>query len=419
MQSPSTTDKAGKEKPFRENIVLAAGFAILLVLYGAQYSFGVFLKPILTDFGWTRAATAGAYSLNAIVFAISSVFAGKLSDRFSPGIVMTACGIIVSTGYFLMSQFTTLWQIYLIYGVLLSIGTAGVFITLLSTVAKWFITRMGTATGIVIAGIGAGIIIVPPLASFLITSYSWRISFMAIAAMTLLIPLVLARFFMRGHAHVQSFAQSNDSETDNSPSMLTQGFTLQQALHTRQLWIICGIYFISALCLQTLVVHIVAHATDVGIPANIAATILSVIGVVSIISKVSTGISLDRIKCRPILITIAILTSCSFLLLQLPAELWILYLFAALFAVGYGGWATTQSPTVAEYFGLKTHGAILGATFIGVGLGSALGPYAAGLIFDTTGSYSLAFWGCFVFCVIAIILPIMLKPTDKNMPTDG
>jgi MFS family permease len=415
MQSLSTSDKAGKEKPFNDKAVLAAGFSILLILYGAQYSFGVYLKPIIAEFGWTRAATAGAYSLGAIVFAISSVFAGKLSDKFSPGLVITVCGVIVSISYFLMSQFTSLWQIYLVFGVLLSVGTAGIFITLLSTIAKWFITKMGSATGIVIAGIGAGIVIVPPLASFLITSYSWRISFMAIAALSLFIPLMLARFFMRGPDHVYVSVQSDDEAADSSPSRLTQGFSLEQALHTRQLWIVFSIYFISALCLQTLVVHIVAHATDVGIPANIAATILSAIGVVSIISKVSTGLALDRIRCRPILITIAILTSLSFILLQLPVQLWILYLFAALFAVGYGGWATTQSPTVAEYFGLKNHGTILGMTFIGVGLGSALGPYAAGLIFDTTGSYSLAFWGCLVFCVIAIILPILLKPTDRKI----
>jgi len=416
MHSPTTTDKAGTGKPFRGNIVLAAGSCILLILYGSQYSFGVFLKPILTEFGWTRAATAAAYSLSSIVFAVSCIFAGRFSDRFGPRPVITACGVLVSISYFLMSQFTSLWQLYLIYGVLLSIGTASIFITLLSTIARWFITKMGTATGVVMAGIGAGIIIVPPLASFLITGYNWRISYMVMAALSLLIPLVLAQFFKSGPVQATLSTQSNDEDTsDSSPSVLTQGFSLQQAIHTRQLWLIFSIYFISTVCLQTIVVHIVAHATDVGIPANIAATILSAIGVVSIVSKVGTGIALDRIRCKPILITIAAISSCAFLLLQVPVQLWIFYIFAALFAAGYGGWSTAQSPTVAEYFGLRSHGAILGTTYFAVGLGSAAGPYAAGLIFDTTESYNLAFWGCFVLCVIAIILPVLLKPTNRNV----
>jgi MFS family permease len=102
----------------------------------------------------------------------------------------------------------------------------------------------------------------------------------------------------------------------------------------------------------------------------------------------------------------------------LPPQLWTLYLAAALFAVGYGGWATAQSPTIAEYFGLKMHGALLGVTLIGVGLGSAIGPYAAGLIFDSLKSYAPAFWGCFALCIIAFMLPLSLKPTDRG-PGEG
>ena len=415
MQNLSTPDRSGRDKPFHGGLVLAAGFLTLLVLYGSQYSFGVFLKPILNDFGWTRAETAGAYSLNSIVFAVFSIFAGKLADRFSPALVIGGCGALVTIGFFLMSQFQSLWQLYLIYGVVLAVGISGVFITLLSTIAKWFIGKMGAPTGIVLAGIGAGIIIVPPLATFLIHTYSWRTAYMVISGLALLIPLVFSQFFRQPPPHADFSAPDNGQAADGSTSMLRQGYTLSQALRTGQLWIILGVYFISATCLQMLVVHIVAHATDVGIEPQIAATIMSAIGIVSVFSKLGTGMALDRVRTKPVLVFISVLTAISFLLLQVPPQLWIFYVFAALFAVGYGGWSTAQSPVVAEYFGLKTHGAILGTTFIGVGLGSAFGPYMAGLIFDNLKSYSLAFWGCFVLCVISILLPLFLKRTDKKI----
>lgn len=345
-------------------------------------------------------------------------FTGRVADRFGPRLVVTGSGLLVSCSYLLMSQITAIWQIYLVYGVLLSLGVAGIFVPVFSTIARWFITKRGLTSGIATAGIGVGIIIMPPLANFLITSYSWRISFMVVGLIALVIP-VIAQFLKREPGQLGKLRHGTDEAQDRKSNLSKRGFSLKQAIRTRQFWLISAIFFILGACLQTVMVHIVAYATDEGISANIAATILSVIGFVSIVSKVEMGSALDRFRSKPVWIAVGILMLISFVLLQLPGELGVLYIFAVVFAVSYGGFATAQSPTIAEYFGLREHGSIFGIALFGNGIGAAMGPYVTGLIFDTAGSYNLAFIGCAVICIVAIILAILLKPTDNNLVAGG
>lgn len=157
--------------------ILLASFLILMTVWGTQYSFGVFFKPVSSEFGWTRAETAGAYSLNMVLAGVFGILAGRLSDRFGARLVVTVCGLLMGLGYLLMSRIGAVWQMYLFYGVLASIGIAGMVVPLLSTVARWFIKRRGLTTGIAASGIGVGTVIMPPLASQLISSHGWRTSY--------------------------------------------------------------------------------------------------------------------------------------------------------------------------------------------------------------------------------------------------
>lgn len=403
-------------KFFYGYIILIASFLSLLIVYGAQYSFGVFLKPVLTDFGWSRALTAGAYSMNFVFFALWSILAGRLVDKFNPRLVMTFYGLVVAASYFLMSQISEAWHIYLIYGICLSLGNAGIYITVSSIIVRWFIhKRVGLATGILGSGIGVGVTFMPPLASFLISDYDWRVSYIAIALIALIIP-VIAQFLKRDPATAEKLKQATDEVQVSNSLISSQGFSVSQALRTRQLWMICIIFFIATACVQTVLVHIVAYATDAGITATIAATILSVIGIASTISKVGAGGALDRLKGKTILIIVFILLLASFLMLQLPAVIGLLYFFAAVFAAGYGGYSVSQSPTIAEYFGLRSHGTLFGISQAMAGLGCAAGSFFSGLVFDTTGSYNLAFIGCAVLCVLGMMLTIILKPADTVTP---
>jgi MFS family permease len=168
-----------------------------MISWGAQYSFGVFFKPVLNEFGWTRAATSGAYSVSLVLMGICGIFAGRFNDRFGPRIVITFCGILIGIGYLLMSKVNAIWQIYLFYGVIISVGMSGMFVPLMSTAARWFNKRRGLASGIVVAGVGAGIIVMPILANYLITRIQMADLFLIMGGMALGLIVIIAQFLKR------------------------------------------------------------------------------------------------------------------------------------------------------------------------------------------------------------------------------
>jgi len=185
----------GKSKLFYGYIIVAAGFLIMTVMWGTYYSFGIFFEPVLKEFGWTRAATAGAFSLSLVLTGFFAIVMGRLNDRFGPRKVITACALLLGAGYILMSQISALWELYLFYGLILGIGLGGAFVPVASTISRWFIRRRSLMTGITASGIGVGTFLMPPIANWLISSYGWRTSYIIIgAAAVVLIIIVIAMF---------------------------------------------------------------------------------------------------------------------------------------------------------------------------------------------------------------------------------
>ena len=158
-----------EQRFFYGYIIVAVSFFIMLVTFSFHISFGVFFKPLLTEFGWARAMTSGAFSVYMFLHGLLYIVTGRLNDKYGPRILTTACGIVLGLGYLLMSQISAIWQLYLFYGVIIAIGTSGLWVPLMSTVTRWFVKRRGLMTGITVAGIGTGTIIVPPLANWSIS----------------------------------------------------------------------------------------------------------------------------------------------------------------------------------------------------------------------------------------------------------
>ena len=393
--------------------IVLASFVISMIVWGTQYSFGVFFKPIMNEFGWTRAATSGAYSLSMVVIGAFGIFSGRLSDRFGPRLVVTVGGLLIGLGYLLISRITSIWQIYLFYGVLTSVGLAGMWVPLLSTVARWFVKRRGLASGIAVSGIGVGTAIMPPLANQLISNHSWRTSYVIIGSIVLAATVIIAQFLRRDPNQMGLLAYGDDSVNADSPDLGIQAFSLQEAIRARQFWIICVMFLCGGFGTQTVMVHIVPHATDIGVSAASAATILSVIGILSIGSRIGMGSIVDRIGGSRVMTIVFALMSLSFLWLLLANELWMLYLFAVAFAVAYGGFTAVLSPIVAEFFGITAHGAVLGLAAFAVGIGDATGSLVAGRIFDMSGSYYLAFTLCAILGVAGIVLSVSSKAARK------
>lgn len=405
----------GNPSFFYGYVIVSVAFLVLVIMSGLAYSFGVFLKPLSTEFGWTRAITSGAHSLTLFLHGLFFIVTGALNDRFGPRIVITVCGFLLGLGFLLMSTTSALWQLYLFWGIIVAIGASGGFVPLISTVARWFDRRRGMMTGIVASGVGIGMVIVPPLASLLILNYGWRITFIIIGSTALVLLMLAAQFLKRDPGQAGQLPYGSDTAKPKNLTAEARGLSLGEALHTRQFWMLYVMYFFSGFSLQTVMVHIVAHAIDLGIFAITASGILAVFGGFNAAGRAVMGSASDRFGNKPSLFVCFVLLLVSLIWLQSAGELWMLYLFAAIFGFGSGGFVGLESPVTGEFFGLKAHGAILGAIVFGVTTGGAIGSLLAGHIFDISGSYYLAFQISAALTIASLILVSLLKPAASKV----
>ena len=413
MPEPVTLQPTEKRAPrfFYGYVVAIAAFFIMTIMWGTLYSFGVFLKPVSVEFGWTRIMASGAYSLYMILHGFFHIVMGKINDRYGPRVVLSVCGFFLGLGFLLLSNVSTIWQLYLFYGVLISIGMGGAFVPILSTVARWFVRRRGLLTGIVSSGVSAGIMIMPPISRLLISTYGWRFSYFIVGIVSL-VSVVLAAQFLKRDPGQMGLLPDGDNEMKLEGRVSGDGgFTLPEAFHSKQLWTVCAIYFCFGIFVQTIMVHIVPHATDLGTSAIVAASILAVAGGVGIIGRIGLGSAADRIGKKMTLLIVFFLILAASTWLILSKETWMLFLFAAVFGLAYGAGDTLISPLLAELFGLKSHGEILGIVAFLATVGGAIGPLLTGYIFDMTSSYQIGFLILVGLGAIGLILVFLLKPT--------
>lgn len=395
-------------------IVVLACFIIMMIAWGASFSFGVFFEPLLVEYGWTRAMTSGTFSLSMILMGLLSMGMGRVNDSVGPRIVMVVSGLFLGLGYLLMSQVHAIWQLYLFYGVMIGIGMGGAFVPVLSTVARWFVKRRALMTGITTSGMGIGTIIMPLIAGWLISGHGWRDSYAIVGITTLILIILAAQFLRRDPGQKGQLPYGAGEVKVEDSGQATGGFSLREAIHTRQLWILAGVYFFAFFFIIAMLVHIVIYATGQGISTTDATSILAVIGGVSIVGMTVTGNVADRIGNKSALIINGVLLIIAASWLLAATELWRLYLFAIIFGFAYGGITAVQSPITADLFGLRSHGAILGLVFFIATFADAGGPFVAGHIFDTNGSYHVAFLIFIGSTIVSLILATLLKPTRKN-----
>lgn len=403
-----------KSKYFYGYNIVAAGFIIQGVCIGAMFTYGVFFREFQAEFGWSRAMISGASSLAFLIMGVAGILAGRLNDRIGPKIIIVASGISLGVGYLLMSRMQALWQLYLLYGLLVGIGFSTHDVITLSTVARWFNHRRGMMSGIVKVGTGAGQLLVPLIATSLIAVFGWRNAYLLIGAVSLMMLVAAAQVLHRdpqGLGLLPDGHGSGPSGSNAGPG--DEGMPLPAAIRSRQFWTICIAEFAIFFCLLTIIVHIVPHATDLGLSPASAAAVLATIGGVSMLGRLVMGTWNDRIGGKRSLIICFILLLGSLLWLQVALEAWMLFIFAVVYGLAHGGFFTVMSPMVAELFGTGSHGLLFGLVLAGGTMGGAVGPVLAGRAFDVTGSYRVVFWVLTALVVVGFILIILLRPLRR------
>ncbi len=406
-------------KFFYGYIVVAAAFCIMAMVGGIWVIFGVFFEPMLTEFGWTRATLSAAASLRMFITTLFGIGAGRLTDKFGPRLVATASGLFLGLGFFLMSRISAIWQLYLVFGVITGVGMGGLFVPMISTVSRWFVKRRGMMTGIVLSGSSLGMIIVPPLAAWLIITYGWRTAYTIVGLIAMIVIISATQFVKRDPAQIGQLPDGKNEVKAESLDLPARSLSLREVIHTRQFWTLCAVFGCLWFSAMAIWVHIVIHAIDLGISAISAANILAIMGGAGIAGRILIGSLADKIGYRPTLLIGFTLMLISFLWLLVAKELWALNLFAVIFSFGMAGLVVLESPLIARLFGLGSLSVIFGSVeFVSTTLATP-SSIVAGYIFDIMGSYQLAFLICTGVSIMGLMLSLLLRPiTNKGGEND-
>ena len=386
-----------KDKLFYGWVVVIAGFAINAIILGTRYSFGVFFKSLESEFDLTRGATSGVFSAYMVFCCAFAILGGWASDRYGPRIVTFLMGLFVGLSFLLTSQTNSSWQLFISYSLLFAIGTGAGYVVLMSTISRWFDRRRGSALGIAGSGVGVGTVVIAPFATYLISSLDWRRAFIVVGLIAGAIIVSFSMLLKKDPSEIgvlPNGVKSGSGEMriqDKQDDIQPISFSLLQAFRTSNFWFMWIVQLMWALCLHIVLVHIVPHATDVGISAAEAAVVLGLIGMISIPSRVVMGGLSDRIDRKVSAIICALLQAGAVVWLIWSQELWMFYLFAIVYGLGWGGIDPPVVALMGDVFGLRRIGVIMGAMIVGWGIGAAIGPVIGGLIFDVSNSYSAAF----------------------------
>ncbi|MEW6033727.1 MAG: MFS transporter [Chloroflexota bacterium] len=397
-------------------IVAVAGMLATSVFQFVN-SYSVFFPSLSRDFGWSRADVASAYSIFAIAYSLSVVPMGRLITRIGPRLVVVLGAILIGVGIGLSSTVQTIGQLRLWFGLITGLGAGALWTTPMYAVSQWFYDskRKGLALGIVSSG--AISILFPIVASHLIRVTDWRQTYAAFGIAIFAI-LILAAFLIRSpEPKTPKPHDANVSTpTVSSPLVHTPGpeFTVREALSSHQFWMLYTSYGLGILGLSLSLVHLVPLAGDRHISEVVAAGALSAAIAFGAGGRIVMGMVSDRIGRKPAFAFSYALQTAAMVWLSIASQSWMLYVFALLLGVSWGGWVTVYPFIFGDYFGLKHFSTVFAIATSNFAVGGAIGPYLAGWVFDHTESYTVVILISATLCAISFALSCLLPPPAKT-----
>jgi len=389
---------------------------------GINFSFGVFFKSLEDTFSLTRASTSAILSIRMVFNAVAAFLAGWAIDRYGPRIVFSVMGFFTGVSLLLTGLTMDTWQIFITYGLLLSIGTGAVYVVTTSTLLRWFDRKRGLALGVAGAGAGLGTAVISPLSASLIDNLGWRNTIILLGGISWLVMLPVAQLFKNSPRKVRSLPdrEAPDSqETSSEIKTVTKSqIPLLHLFHTRSFWIILLIWLVMAFSSHFIMTHIVPHAIDIGFSTVESATILSFGGIAMIAGRLFAGMISDRVSAKKTAVVSSLIQFVAILSLVWGRELWMLYLFGLVHGLTFGSFGTSITMLISRTFDLDDIGKVLGILEVGIFIGGAIGPYLGGLIFDTTSSYSLAFVVVGTTVLLRILLVALVRPGAPSESED-
>ena len=395
---PSKTSRADWRTP---TVVLVASGLILMLAMGIRHGFGLFLQPMSSDLHWGRETFALAMAVQNLMWGIAAPFAGMFADRYGSHRVALACALLYVGGLALMAQVSSPLLLVLTAGVLIGTGLAGLSYSVVAGVLgrRYPPEKRSMALGISAAAGSVGQFAILPLMQWLLSGLGWRGALMALAGVALLIVPLSAAIYERHLSTTHAFQQS-------------AGAAMREAVGHRGYMLLTLGFFVCGFQVVFVGVHLPAYLADKGMAPHIAVTALALVGLFNIVGTYTTGWLGSRMPRRYILSAIyfarAVVFALFFLLPISPASVYA-------FAVALGLlWLSTVPPTnsiVAQIFGVRYLAMLSGFTFLSHQIGSFLGAWLGGRLYDTTGSYDVVWWLSIALGVVAGLINL---PVDER-----
>jgi MFS family permease len=407
---------------------LVVGMAVTLQVTtnAVSQAFAILMVVIQQEFGWALTWITLAYFFRSIMGAVLSPLAGWLGDRYGARKVLIFAAATYVVGLVLLGTMDQIWQLYLYYSLILGISQAMFRVNIPTTVAAWFKTRLGVATGIQQSAGGMGTSIVAPALAFLLTRTDWNTAMWVIAAVGGVIVFALVTLF---HSDPESRrmkpfgADEGDSAPPPRPmnstiTKLRSQIFLQKARNTAAFWNLIAIHYLGCVGHSIVFVGVIFYATTRGISLEAAAFIITIYSLASVVSRFMTPVLADQFGAKGVMALAYFVQGISVFLLLWTTELWHFYGFAVLFGLGMGGEMSAFLVINRQYYGMGPVRAVFGFQSMGAGFGMALGGLIAGFVYDVFGSYDVAWYISIGASFGGAICILFLKSTSRLLIPD-
>ena len=413
----------GKFKLHYAWVVLFAACMLNIASRADAGSFGVFVEPLVELFGWSRGDISVAYSVAFLVGLPAVVIMGWLGDRYGARLLMIGAALLITAGTFLLGTITELWQFYVYYGFFVgSMGHAAFTVLLPVILTRWFDRYMGLAVGIYWAAMGVGPMIFAPVFRWLIETRGWAQAFTLIAIVVGVILMAFSLLIRSSPREMGLTPYGADKSPPEPHVPVAAGIApagLGEVLTRRPVWLLIAIHHTGCVGHSVILAHIVSMAIVQGVSGMEAAGVLSTIAGASAVSRFASAILAARFGGR-VLLTIALIgQSAPIFILFFAQEAWVFYLFALIFGLCYGGEMVGFPIINRQLFGAAAPlGTIYSFQMVGAGTGMALGGWLGGFLFDVSGAYTWSIAAAILTTCLGIPLALAL-PRHKRPPAAG
>ncbi len=409
------TTHASMSKPriFYGWFVVAGTFAVTFVGFGCAYAFSAFVASLQHDFAASRGSVSLVFSLAGFVYFALGAVSGPLADRWGARRLAVIGMVVTGLGLALAGVARTLVEVYAAYGLGVGLGIGLSYVPVLGVMQRWFVRRRGFASGIGVAGIGVGTLVMPPVAAFLINAVGWRETYLIFGVFAAVVGGGLA-FLIEDDPRGRGLGPDGDPVPVAAQPAARANASMLAAVKSPRF---AGLFVASLLGsfgVFVPFVHLVPYALDHGVPQSAAVLLLGAIGVGSTAGRFFLGGLADRLGRSLSLAAMIAGMALAFVIWFFSVNLWPLTIFALVYGLFYGGWVALLPAVAADYFGATNLGGMIGLISLGIAFGTLIGPSAAGFAFDVSQSYTLPILASAAAYLLAAAILAVTAPRSKR-----